>query len=144
MSTELTKYIHTINYFGRQYVSAALEGTGIVGSQHRYIGVICRNPGISQEALSKAVNANKSSVARQLLSLEENGFVERRICSSDRRVTQVYPTEKALKVSETVREVLSRWNDTVTDGLSPEELSALESGLEKLSEKARSVLENRA
>ena len=46
---------------------------------HTYILNVCRNPGISQEALSQLIFVNKSNVARQLAVLEEKGmFVGKR------------------------------------------------------------------
>ena len=52
----------------------------------------------SQEQLVKEIYVHKSSVARQLALLEQNGFITRSACPSDRRQLLVYPTEKALRV----------------------------------------------
>ena len=67
-----------------------------------YLLEICACPGISQEQLSRRIYANKSNVARQLATLEESGYVERRPGEEDRRVMRVYPTERALAALEQV------------------------------------------
>ena len=41
------------------------------------------------------LNVNKSSVTRQLATLEEKGYVIRQASSSDKRILLVYPTDKA-------------------------------------------------
>ena len=78
--------------------SSSLEGEGLSGNQHSYIAQICHHPGISQEQLAKRLFVNKSSVTRQLALLEQNGFIYRKSSQTDKRVLQVFPTQKALAV----------------------------------------------
>lgn len=85
----LMKYINVIGRCAAQYRSEQLEQYGLNSRQHPYILHICRNPGISQEKLARAIYVNKSSVTRQLASLEQNGFIERTISSTDKRAMLV-------------------------------------------------------
>ena len=71
------------------------EELGIGSYQDSYLVDICKHPGVTQEQLSKIMYVHKSNVARQVGSLEEKGFVERRPDPSDRRNLLLYPTEKA-------------------------------------------------
>ena len=72
--------IRSINHIARLatlYREKELKKFGLGGMHHTYILNICRQPGISQEALAKKIFVNKSNVARQLAILEERGFVTR-------------------------------------------------------------------
>jgi len=68
---------------------------------------------------------NKSNVARQLAKLEENGYVERRISANDKRIIEVYPTDKAFEILPRVQEVLRDWNNYLTAEFTPEECELL-------------------
>ena len=87
---------------------------------------ICDCPGISQEQLARRIYQNKSSVARQLAVLEEAGFVRRVCCDSDRRVTELYPTEQAEAALPEIRQVLGQWGVLGNSGSSQAERRSLE------------------
>ena len=95
-----------------QFRSERLRDTGLCGQHCAYILRVCREPGTTQDAIAREIYVNKSNVTRQLATLEQNGFVERRPCETDSRAMEVYPTEKALAVLPEVREVLRAWNES--------------------------------
>lgn len=136
----LTKYIGQISRCSILYRTAALEPLGLNGYQHSYIIHICQNPGISQDQLAKKIFVNKSNVARQLLSLEENGFITRVPHGEDRRQMQVFPTEKALEVYPKVLEVLHQWNRHLLKDFTPEEEALLLSLMERIMHQATTPL----
>ena len=78
-----------------------------------------------------------------LASLEELGYVERRPSEEDRRVTLVYPTEKALAVLPTVRSVIREWNEYLTEGMDEAELERFAETLSRLAERARAYYEEK-
>ena len=76
-----------------------LEPLGIKGPQYAMILRICREEGITQEALSRALCIHKSNIARQVEKLEAAGFVTRQGDEEDRRLSRLYPTEKAAEMT---------------------------------------------
>ena len=78
-------------------------------------------------------------MTRQLAMLEENGFITRCRSDSDRRLMQVYPTEKMKQALPVVRECFHSWRDSLTEGLSEEEISTLERLLTRLAERAEGL-----
>ena len=78
------------------YRMKAYEPLNINSFQDTYLLQICKNPGITQDQLSKHIYVHKSNVARQVASLEEKGLVYRLNHQDDKRILQVYPTKKAL------------------------------------------------
>ena len=116
--------------------AAALPDQNIKGCQHIYIFHICRTPGISQEQLARKICVNKSSVTRQLASLEKQGLIERRSDVEDRRVLRAYPTQKAKDIYPKVQDCMVRWNDLLLEDFSEEERAWLLSMLSRIADKA--------
>lgn len=129
--------INIISRCGKQYREARFAGSGLNSGQSPYILNVCREPGITQEALAKRICVNKSNVARQLAMLEEAGFVERRQSETDRRAIEVYPTDRALEIRPFVRRVLQDWRDYLTVGFTDAEKEQLEGLLSRLACRAR-------
>lgn len=131
------KYINITYRCGIQYRSEQLIDYDLNGLESVYILHICNHPGISQDALAKNIFINKSNVTRKLLVLEGNGYVERRPSEEDKRVTLVFPTQKALDILPKVRQVFREWNEYITDEFTEEEKALLESLLLRVTEKAK-------
>lgn len=136
------RYISIITRCAIQYRGERLAPCGLNGSHIEYILTICRNPGITQDQLARDIHVNGSNVTRQLTLLEANGFVARRPCPTDRRMTEVYPTQKALESLPFVREVLHRWNEYLTDGFTDAEKDCLTGLLARIVTRAESFSEN--
>ena len=109
MKHHMMKNIKIISRCSTLYLEERLKGSGLSGIQATYIPEIIWSPGINQDQLAQKLHVNKSNVARQLFMLEENDFIERRRCENDRRVMEVFPTEKAIAVEKKIREANSEW-----------------------------------
>ena len=138
-----TKNITTISRCANQFRNDLLEGTGLKGGQHSLITNLCREPGISQEKLSKLTYMNKSSVARQLANLEENGFVTRQYSETDKRVILVYPTEKALQLLPTIVDIHRAWRSYLTESFTEDELDLFSALLDRVAERAKNYVDTR-
>lgn len=132
----LTWELDAIARCAAQYRTEMLAPLGLKSCHASYLLQICKNPGISQEQLARRIYFNKSSVARQLAVLEEAGFIRRTTSETDRRVTQLFPTDKAIALLPQIRQVLLDWEDLITRGLSPQEQTALREMLLKLKDLA--------
>jgi MarR family transcriptional regulator for hemolysin len=140
---KMESIIRSINHIARLatlYRERELKKYGLGPMHHTYILNICRNPGISQEALSQLIFVNKSNVTRQLAVLEEKGYLRRQTSSVDARCLLVYPTEKALAIQPVISEMLQRWNDQVLAGFSEIEQQELLANLEILKENSQQLL----
>ena len=112
---------------GGQYRGRLLEPLGLTVRQASLLQEVCNTPGISQDTLARRVCLNKSVVARQLAALEENGFVERPTCQKDKRITRLYPTEKALQLQPQLQAIWAECEHFLTEGMTEEEVATLES-----------------
>lgn len=140
--TAYMKYINIISRCAAQYRNERLENSDLNGCQCTYIINICKNPGISQDELADMIYINKSNVTRQLSALEENGYITRSLRESDRRVTEVYPTRKALDILPEIKEFLHIWNEYITSDLTEEEKQQFFTLLERIADKAKLYVKN--
>ncbi|MDR1630865.1 MAG: MarR family transcriptional regulator [Oscillospiraceae bacterium] len=131
------KYINITYRCGVQYRGEQLIDYDLGGIESVYILHICNHPGLTQDALAKNIFINKSNVTRKLAVLEENGYVERRTREDDKRVAEVYPTQKALDALPKVRQVFHQWNEYITEDFTDEEKELLDSLLRRITEKAK-------
>ena len=104
---------------------------------HGYILAICRKPGRSQDDLAASLCINKSTIARGIEWLLENGYVTREAKPEDKRCLLIYPTEKMLKVYPMVKSIADSWNDVLTKDISEEELEITYSVLMRMAEHAK-------
>ncbi len=102
-----------------------LADTGLAGCQTPYLTALYRHPGISQEEMARELNVNKSTVARQLASLEDKGYVRRESSPADKRIILVHPTEKAISLKARLFSCYHDWNSYLTQDFTEEEQAQL-------------------
>ena len=120
-----------------------LTPLGLKSCHSSYLAVICTSPGITQDQLARRIFINKSNVARQLVILEEDGFVERKPSPEDKRAIQVFPTEKAREAMPEIVRIFRVWESFVAQDLSEEERKVLVTMLEKMKARSEDWMEKR-
>ena len=128
---------------GVQYRSDKLAPLGLKSCHASYLTEICENPGISQDKLARRICINKSNVARQVAALEEDGFVLRKPSEADKRVMELYPTEKTLELMPQINEVLMCWEDFIAQDITDEEKELITELLMKMKARAGLYMEDR-
>ena len=133
------KYIGEIWRCAALYRTEQYEKLDIGCFQDQYLVKICEQPGIAQEEIAESLFVHKSNVARQVASLEEKGYVERRADVSDRRILRAYPTEKALQAVGEIRRIRGEWTRRLLEGMSEEEKAAASELMRDLAERAKAA-----
>lgn len=133
------KYVGEIWRCAALYRTEQYEKLGIGCYQDQYLVKICEQPGISQEEIAESLFVHKSNVARQVATLEEKGFVERRPDAADKRILRAYPTEKAQAVAEDIRRIRGEWTRRLLEGMSEEEKAAASQLMCRLAERAKTA-----
>ena len=101
MEKLMPKFMKMLNNISRSqaiYRQANISEKDLTACHYSFAMAICKDPGSSQEELARELCINKSTVARNLTALEENGYVTRVALPNDKRQFSVYPTEKMLAV----------------------------------------------
>ena len=93
--------------------------------------------------IKTVLDTARSNVARQVAVLEENGFLTRTPSATDRRIMQLFPTEKTLELLPKITPILGCWEACLTSDISDEEKAVLERVLARMKEKASWWMENR-
>ena len=126
-----------------QYRADQLAPMGLKSCHASYLTEICAHPGISQDKLARLICLNKSNVARQAAILEEDGFITRRPSPLDKRVMELYPTQKTLDLLPEISQILKCWEGCIGSTLSEEEIGQLSGLLEKMKTRATNYMEDR-
>ena len=132
----INRSLNVIGRCGALFRARRLPDTGVDPYNYFYLIHICRHPGLSQDALARALYVNKSSVTRHLSRLESAGLLTRTPSLEDRRVLLVDPTEKALEMLPFLREIGGDWLRALTDGFTEEETARFEALLCRAMENA--------
>lgn len=140
---DLMHHITDIARCAALYRQEELASLGLKACHASYLDAICSCPGITQDQLARRIFINKSNVARQLVVLEEDGFVERRPSTEDKRAVQVFPTQKAHDCMPEITRIFRCWESFVAQDLSEEERKALVCMLEKLKSRSADWMEKR-
>ena len=130
--SRLTFSILAIGRCATQFRSEKMAPFGLKGFHISYFIQICGCPGISQDQLAQRIYINKSNVARQAAFLEEEGYITRVPSPSDKRMLQLYPTQKAMDLMPHIRQILQEWDALITDDLSEEDAQAVTAVLERM------------
>lgn len=141
--SQIIKDITEITRCGSQYRLDYLTPMGLKACHASYLTEICAQPGISQDKLARIICINKSNVARQVAVLEEDGFITRRPSEADKRVMELYPTEKALALLPQISDILKCWESCITKDLTEDEKEQLSFLLAKLKVRATNYMEGR-
>ena len=139
--TQIIRDITEITRAGAEYKATNLAPYGLKGCHASYLAEICANPGISQDKLAQKICINKSNVARQAATLEEDGFIIRKPSLADKRVMELYPTEKTLNLMPEITEVLNKWEDFLLADLTEEEVAQVHYVLQRMRDKASGWME---
>ena len=128
---------------GAQYKADRLAPMGLKGCHASYLTEICAHPGISQDQLAKRICINKSNVARQAATLEEEGFLTRIPSPTDKRIMELHPTQKTLDLLPEISSVLKEWETCITGDLTPEELDLMAALVAKMKSRATDYMDGR-
>lgn len=141
--SEIIRDITEIARCGAQYKADNLNPLGLKGCHASYLAEICSCPGISQDRLAQRICINKSNVARQAAILEEDGFILRKPSPADKRVMELYPTEKTLELLPKITAITSRWEHCLTDDMTQEEVQVITGILKRMKDKAAAWMDGR-
>jgi DNA-binding MarR family transcriptional regulator len=140
----MSKFMKMLNNISRSqaiYRHERITAKDLHSGHYAFVLAICREPGRSQEELARELCINKSTVARHLTYLEENGYIRRESLPRDKRKFAVYPIEKMLSVLPQVRNASVEWMELLSEDIPEEELTVFNSVLERMEKRAGEIIE---
>jgi len=123
--SQFSRDVNTIDRYLRRHRREYMEPLGLKGIHARLFMLICRKPGCSQDQLAKQMGFDKSTIARQVELLEDQGFVTRKMGEKDKRILCVYPTEKMRQFQPGLDAAMQTWEEALLQDLTEAERQQL-------------------
>jgi DNA-binding MarR family transcriptional regulator len=137
----IVQHLTAIARCGMEYRKKYLESVGIDARYGRFLMEVCQQSGISQDGLARLLLVDKSTVTRISTALEESGYISRKCCPEDRRITRIYPTQKTMEILPALNDAWDSWEKRITKDLTQEEVCQLRELLQKMKTAACAYIE---
>lgn len=124
-------YRNTQKFFDR-----AMEEYGIGWGQLLFLFFINENEGCTMQEVTRISEVDKGTTTKAISKLSEEGYVEVRQDTEDKRIRRVYTTEKAVSIMNTLYTLRSEYRNQVFRGM---EDTDFESEMQQICERSRSL-----
>lgn len=133
MNENYIKAAHLILKAGRMiriYYNNGLESHSLNWGHQFILEFIHDNPGITPQELTERFGGDKGTTTKVLKKLREDGLVVEMVDEKDRRVHHLHACGASEQIVKEIKELHSYLRQTLTKGLSQEQLMQMEKGLE--------------
>ncbi|WP_152056950.1 MarR family winged helix-turn-helix transcriptional regulator [Aliarcobacter butzleri] len=111
-----------------------IEEFDISPEQWSLVFRVVESNGLTQKELSDSTYKDQANITRSIDRLERKGLLKRVSNQMDRRIINIYPTEKAINLVEKIIPISSRFNNYLTENFTEEEKNQLIKLLNKVYE----------
>lgn len=134
--------IHDTSRVRRLLFDQEMRPHGVTHMQWTTLAQLSRSKtsAMAQADLAALLGVGKVSVSRMIDRMVANDLVERRPDRDDRRVNLIHITPKAEGILDRMTEVSRKLNRQLLEGLSREQIGAMEQALATIKENARNLL----
>ncbi|MBE6886889.1 MAG: winged helix-turn-helix transcriptional regulator [Ruminococcaceae bacterium] len=119
-------------------LNSIFEQAGLTGLQARILGFVRFNSENGRDIFQKDIEAEfkirRSSVSSVLDNMEKNGFISRQSVESDARLKKIVLTEKAQDISKQHYQTILRFENSLLENMTADEIATLKSLLSKVAE----------
>lgn len=126
----LFRYFSIISKHANVYLDKALESFELCGCHRVFIKRIVENPGITRDKIKQIAHVHPSNTTRTLDYLENLGYIIKKISEQDKRICELYPTDKLKEAYAVLMKAEKEWIDIITKGMNDEELEVFTKCLE--------------
>lgn len=109
----------------RQKFNEAAAEQGLFSGQQEIIFLLVENEGITLSKLAERLEVSTATASVSVKRMEKAGFIIKRQDEKDARITRLYPTEKAKKAPDKIRERMDALESTLNKDLTQEESERL-------------------
>ncbi|WP_083690460.1 MarR family winged helix-turn-helix transcriptional regulator [Zobellia uliginosa] len=110
------------------------NGVGITIEQWRILFYLWKEDGINQQELAKRSKKEKSTMTRQLDTLEKKGLLIRRCLDEDKRNKQIFLTKQGKALENKALSIANTITELSENGIAPDELAQFKQVLHKIIE----------
>lgn len=120
----------------KRALDSELSEIGITASQHAVLSALGHEDGLSLTQIARRVFLDNPATTGLVDRLEKDGLVERKRVSADRRVINIYLTEKGNGILNTIDSIATGTDKDITSVLSQDELMIFRDMLNRIWVKA--------
>lgn len=100
--------------------------------QYLYLVRIVEKPGIIQEKLAEMIKVDRTTAARAIKKLENNGFIVKQADPKNKKNKKLYPTEKGRETAVIIFKENNYSNEVALSGFSRQEAETISVLLERV------------
>lgn len=134
---EIGRYISIVERLKKMYYANKLASYQIGCGQQFFLLQIFMNPGMNLQELASFGHYDKATATRAVSKLQEEGYVLTETGAGDKRMREIYLTEKAKPVVEKTWECVDDWEEMILKGFTKEERDVAEKLLIRMADNAR-------
>ncbi len=125
---KMTKIAREVSKFTVQ----TMKEDGIGTAEFDLIHLVRHNPGITQAAIREQLKLDKGATARRTASLENKGYLVRKVNPQDKRSANLYATEKAENLKNSKAYLEGLYYEWLLEQITEEEREQFVATLDKL------------
>ena len=114
---DILKPISQIYRKTQMYLNERIKPLGLTSGQAPFILLTCEQGKVAQHCFCSYLDMDKSTVAKMLGKLEQEGYVSRRPNEKDCRSTDVSPTQKARELYPVLKQIGEEWAFQITGNM---------------------------
>ncbi len=120
----------------KKMLDARLSEFNVTSSQASVLNTLFSSDGISLSDIGKSVHLDKPAITGLADRMEKDGLVERRRTSSDRRIIQLFLTEKGRNLYNTIETIIIEVDQQLVKGLVTQKIETLHEMLQSIWDQA--------
>lgn len=145
--TKLIKLTNNIYRCTQTYMDKNLEKFNLTVGTYPYLFALNKNPGISQNEISRELNVDKAMSARTVSKLIKLGYIRKEENAQDIRAYKLYITEQGKSIIPEIFSIVQEWIAILIKGNSEEKIQVsiefLQSALENAKKHKRKKCEGK-
>lgn len=121
----ISRYINQFYRQGIVFLGKEYKSYGIGAGQYQFLIYLYIRDGVTHEVLTEKIGVDKAAASRAISKLEEMGYVFKKQDSKDKRKYYIYLTDYAKEKRQEILSISKKWEYTLVNELSEEELENL-------------------
>jgi len=119
----------------KKMLDSNLSEFNVTSSQATILNTLASNDGQSLSDIGKSVHLDKPAITGLADRMEHDGLVERRRTSSDRRIIQLFLTEKGGKLYKKIEKIIVKVDEELVKTLTDQKINTLHKMLQNIWDK---------
>ncbi len=130
-------YFATIYRNYQKFINSELKQYDITSTEFPYFVMLLQYPnGILQDEICKQTTTSKSIATRALQSLEEKGYIYRKLSQHSQRHYEVFLYQKGIEILPIIQKTLDKWTDWLLSDFDNDTSAQMILQLRQIKEKA--------